>query len=261
MEITTKTLWDQRRYLLGWALGLGAAALVYTGSYAVFDVSTLTGIADSIPPDLAEAFGWTDFTSASGYLGSTVFGLVVPVLTMIFAIGAGARFLAGDEEDGVLELTAAHPVSRSSLVLQKAAALTIECLLMGVVVFVVVAGLLGPTGIDVPVSSVAAATLQLVLLGLVMGATALAVGGFVGRRGVVLGVAAAVAVFAFFADTIVRQVDGLAWIEDLSFFHYYGGSTVLDEGLVVGDSLVLAGSIAVLVALAVVGFRRRDIGV
>ena len=97
-DILTKTLWDQRRFLMGWAVGLGSASLVYTGSYAMFDISTLGDLSDSLDPALIEAFGWEDFTSPSGYLGSTVYGLVVPVLMMVFAIAVGARVLAGDEE-------------------------------------------------------------------------------------------------------------------------------------------------------------------
>lgn len=260
-EVLTKTLWDQRRFLLGWAIGLGSAALLYTASYAMFDVSTLGDLTEYMDPDLIEAFGWGNFASPSGYLGSTVFGLIVPVLAMVFAIGAGARFIAGDEEDGILELTATHPVSRVSLMLQKAGALALECLLMAVVVFVVVATMLGPVGLEVSLGSVAAACLQVFLLALVMGSFALALGGFVGRRGLVLGVAAALTVFAFFADTIVQQVDGLEWVENLSFFHFYGGAAVLDEGLVIGNSIVLAASTLVFIALGIVGFNRRDIGV
>lgn len=260
-EVLTKTIWDQRRFLLGWAIGLGGAALLYTASYAMFDVSTLDDLTAYMDEELIAAFGWENFSSPSGYLGSTVYGLVVPALAMVFAIGVGARFIAGDEEDGILELTATHPVSRTSLVLQKAGALTLEMLLMSVVVLVVVAVLLGPVGIEVSLGSVAAASVMLFLLGTTMGSFALAVGGFVGRRGVVIGVASALAVFAFFADNIVQQVEGLEWIENLSFFHFYGGAQVLDEGLVVGDVLVLLVSTLVFIGLAVVGFRRRDIGV
>ena len=260
-EILTKTIWDQRRFLVGWSIGLGAAALMYTASYAMFDVSTLGDLTDYMDPELIEAFGWGNFASPSGYLGSTVFGLVVPILAMVFAIGVGARFVAGDEEDGILELIATHPVSRTSLILQKAGALALECLLMAVVVFLVVASMLGPVGLDVSVAAVAAACLQVFLLALAMGSFALALGCFIGRRGLVIGVAAGLAVFAFFADTIVQQVDGLEWIENLSFFHFYGGAPVLDEGLVLGNSLVLAVASIAFIALGVVAFRRRDIGV
>lgn len=261
IEVLTKTLWDQRRFVVGWAVGLGSAALLYTASYAMFDVSTLDNLTEYMDAALIEAFGWEDFASPSGYLGSTVFGLVVPVLTMIFAIGAGARFIAGDEEDGILELTVTHPVSRTSLVLQKAGALALECLLMAAVVFAVVSVMLGPIGLDVSVGNVGLACVQLFLLALAMGTFALAVGSVVGRRGLVIGIAAALAAFAFFADNIVQQVEGLGWIKNLSFFHFYGGAQVLDEGLVVGDVLVLLVSTLVFIGLAVVGFRRRDIGV
>lgn len=260
-EVLTKTLWDQRRFLLGWAAGLGAAALMYTASYAMFDVSTLDNLTEYMDVALIEAFGWEDFASPSGYLGSTVFGLVVPVLAMIFAIGAGARFIAGDEEDGILELTVTYPISRTSFVLQRAGALALECLLLATVVFIVVSVMLGPIGLEVSVGNVALACVQLFLLALVMGTFALAVGSVMGRRGMVIGIAAALAAFAFFADNIVQQVEGLEWIKNLSFFHFYGGPSVLSEGLVVGDTIILVASSIVFVAVAAFMFDRRDIGV
>jgi len=260
-EVLTKTIWDQRRFILGWAIGLGAAALMYTASYAMFDVSTLDNLTEYMDVALIEAFGWEDFASPSGYLGSTVFGLVVPVLAMIFAIGAGARFIAGDEEDGILELTVTHPLSRTSLVLQKAGALALECLVMAVVVFGVVGAMLGPIGLDVSIGNVALACLQLFLLALTLGTFALAVGAIVGRRGLVIGIAAAMAAFAFFADNIVQQVEGLGWIKNLSFFHFYGAPGVLSDGLIVGDTVILIVSSLVFVAVAVFMFGRRDVGV
>lgn len=260
-EVLTKTLWDQRRFVLGWAVGLGAAALVYTASYAMFDVSTLDNLTEFMDEALIEAFGWEDFASPAGYLGSTVFGLVVPVLVMIFAIGAGARFIAGDEEDGILELTVTHPVSRTSLVLQKAGALALECLAMAAVVFVVVGVMLGPIGLDVSVGNVALACLQLFLLALALGTFTLAAGAVVGRRGLVIGIAAGLAAFAFFADNIVQQVEGLEWIKNLSFFHFYGGASVLSDGLLVGDTVILILSSVVFVAVAATMFDRRDVGI
>jgi hypothetical protein len=122
-DIWTKTLWDQRRTLLGWAIGFAAVSLVYGGFYPFAATPEYSELIDSLPPGLAEAFGWGDISSPHGYLGSTVFGILGPVLAIVMAIGLGARAIAGSEEDGSLELLIAHPVSRTRVVLQKTAAL------------------------------------------------------------------------------------------------------------------------------------------
>jgi beta-exotoxin I transport system permease protein len=259
-EIATKSLWDQRRSFLGWGVGLGTAAAVYTGFFAVVEPDTFGGMLDSFPPDLLQAFGWTDISSPSGYLGATVYGLVVPILTIVFTIALGAKYLAGDEEAGTLELTVTHPVTRTSILLQRAVGIAIAGFGASIVVFLVVLALRSPVGLEVPVGNIAAATLQLGLLAVVFGTLALSVGAITGRRGLVLGVSAAVAVFAYFADTVIPQVKSLAWLENLSFFNYYDGAAALRDGMNPTKSLVLVVSALVLTGIGVVAFNRRDIG-
>ncbi|MFZ0625742.1 MAG: ABC transporter permease subunit [Acidimicrobiia bacterium] len=259
-EILTKSLWDQRRAFLGWGIGLGAAAAVYTGFFAVVEPDTFAGMLDTFPPDLLQAFGWTDISSPSGYLGATVYGLVVPILTIVFAIAVGTRYLAGDEEAGTLELTITQPVSRTSVFLQRAAAMAVAGFGAAAVVLVVVLALRAPVGLEIQIGNIAASSLQLALLAVVFGSLALMVGAVRGRRGVVLGVSAAVAVFAYFADTVIPQVEGLAWLENLSFFNYYDGAAVLKDGLDPAKTLVLIASALILVGIGAIAFNRRDIG-
>lgn len=260
LEITRKSLWDQRKNLVGWAIGLAGATFIYTGVYGIFDPTEFDVIVETLPEEILKAFGWDNFASPSGYLGSTVYGLVIPILTVVFAIALGARLLAADEEAGTLELTATYPVSRISLVLERTLALAIACFGMATVVFAVVAVLSGPVDLNVPLNKILAASFQLALLALVFGTMAMAIGGFTGRRGIVIGAAAAVAVVSYFGSTIVLQISGLAWFEGLSIFYYYGGSTVLEEGFVAGHALILFGLSVGFAALAACSFNRRDIG-
>lgn len=48
--------------------------------------------------------------SPEGYLNGQYFNLLAPLLLLIFAIGFGARTLAGEEREGTLELVLATPV-------------------------------------------------------------------------------------------------------------------------------------------------------
>jgi len=260
LEITRKALWDQRKNLLGWTIGLAGATFIYTGVYGIFDPTEFDTIMDSLPETMVQAFGWENMASPSGYLGSTVYGLVVPVLTVIFAIAFGTRLLAADEEAGTLELIVTYPVSRISLVLQRALTVAVAGLGVATVVFAVAALLAGPVELEVPLDNLLAASFQLGLLALVFGTLVMAIGGFVGRRGVVMGAAAAVAVVSYFGATIVPQIAGLEWFQNLSVFHFYDGAGVLEDGFVATDALILIGLSVILVALAAVGFNRRDIG-
>jgi ABC-2 type transport system permease protein len=261
LDVLTKSLWDTRRSFLGWAIGLAGAAGVYTSSYALIEPTSYEAVIDAFPPEILDAMGWDDIATPTGYLGSTVFGLVVPILTVIFAIAVGARFLAGDEEAGTMELTLTHPVSRASLVLQRAGAALLSGLGAGVVVGLAVMGLAGPVGLDVPASRIIAASLSLGLLAVAFAMLAIALGAWIGRRGVVLGVCSTVAVFAYFASTVLTTVDGFEWLDKTSLFYYYGGQEILETGLSVANLVVLILVSIVLLVAAVIGFQRRDVGV
>lgn len=261
VHILSKSLWDARRSFLGWAIGLAGAAGIYTSSYALIEPMSYEEVIESFPQELLEAMGWDEIATPTGYLGSTVFGLVVPILTVIFAIAVGTRFLAGDEEAGTMELTLTHPVSRTSLVLERAGAALLAGLGAGTVVCVAVIALAGPVGLDVPASRIIAASFSLGLLAVAFAMLAIALGAWIGRRGIVLGICSAVAVYAYFASTVLTTVDGLEWLDKTSLFFYYGGQQILDTGLSIGNMVVLVVVSSILLIAAVLGFDRRDVGV
>jgi ABC-2 type transport system permease protein len=259
-DIWTKTLWDHRRALLGWAVGLLAVTLIYGGFYPFVATPSYAELMDNLPPGLAEAMGWDDISSPAGYLGATVFGILGPVLTIVFSIGTGARAIAGEEENGHLELLIAQPVTRTEVVVQRAFALLVALLSLGLVVWLGMVALRGSIDLEIPLAHLAAASLNLALLGATFGALALFVGGFTGRRGLVIGVSAGVAVLAYLANGVAPQVEAIAWMQELSPFHWFDGSATLRDGFRLGDTALLAGVAVALVMGAAVAFSRRDVG-
>lgn len=260
-DVWTKTLWDQRRTLIGWAIGFALVSVVYGGFYPFAATPEYAELIEGMPPGIAEAFGWDEISSPHGYLGSTVFGILGPVLAIVMAIGLGSRAIAGSEEDGSLELLIAQPVSRVRVVLQKTAALAIVALGAGAVVLVAILAIKGPIDLDLPNSHLAAASFNLALFGLFFGAVAILLGAITGRKAVAVGGTAGLAVAAFLANGLAPQVDALAWMQNISPFYWANGSSVLRDGLDPVLTLVLAGASVVAIAAAAVAFDRRDVGV
>ena len=56
-------------------------------------------------------------------------------------------------------------------------------------------------------------------------------------------------------------MEAIAWSRDVSPFHYYSGGQPLVNGWQLADGLILLAATVGLVALGVVGFRRRDVAV
>ena len=58
-----------------------------------------------------------------------------------------------------------------------------------------------------------------------------------------------------------RPRHSFAWSRDVSPFRYYSGGQLLVNGWQLADGLILLVAAVVLVAIGVVGFRRRDVAV
>lgn len=261
-NVFTKTLWDQRRGILIWAFAIAAVGVTYAAFYPSINSPEMAAALEAYPQGLLDALGFTDITSPAGYLGSTTYGILGPILMIIFAASLGTRAIAGEEEAGRLDVLLAHPVERWQVVVQRAGALLVAVALAGLVVFAAMVAIRGVAGLEgVSVENLAAASVQLVLLALLFGCLALATGAVTGSRGITWGVVAVVAVLTYFANTLGPSVDAIAWTQDLSPFFYFSGGRPLAEGWQLGDAAILAVVSLVLLAIAVAGFGRRDVAV
>jgi ABC-2 type transport system permease protein len=261
-SVFSKFLWDQRRGILLWAVGLAAVGAGYAAFYPTLNSPEMIEFMEAYPREIMDAMGITDLTSPEGYLGGTTYGLLGPLLIIFIAASIGGRAVAGEEEAGRLDAILAHPVTRASLVIQRALAMVVAIAVPGAVLLAAMAALAGPAEFgEIGVANLAAASVQLVLLGVFFGALALAIGAITGSRGLALGAVALVAVLTYFANNLGPSVDWLAWSEGLSPFHWYAGEEALRGGLQVTGSLLLIGVSIVLVTLGAIGFQRRDVAV
>ena len=258
-DVWTKTLWDQRRSLLGWSIGFAAVSLIYASFFPVAATPEYEEIIGRMPPGFVDAFGWEDISSPSGYLGSTVYGLLGSVLIAVMAIGLGARAIAGSEEDGGLEMLISMPVTRTKVVVHKSIALLVATFMAGVVVFLAVLAIREPLELDIPMANLAAASLNLALLGGLFGTFAILIGSISGKRGLAIGAGAGVAVFAFLVDGLAPQLDSIAWMQKLSPFYWFDATGTLKDGLAPAMTLLLAGVTIVFAIAAIATFNRRDV--
>jgi ABC-2 type transport system permease protein len=184
------------------------------------------------------------------------FFVFLPLLLMAFAVTQANRWSA-DEEDGRLELVLSTPQPRLRVLLGRFAALTTATVIIAVLTLAATAVALAATGLKLDGGNLAAATLSMIPLGLLIAAIGYLLSGWL-RTAVDTGLLSFLLVIWFF---ITFVGPGLNWSDAalrLSAFYYYG--TPLLHGLPLGDTLgVLAVAVAAL-ALASVRFVRKDIG-
>ncbi len=211
------------------------------------------------PEALMAAFGGGDMSTPEGWYQIETFGLMAPIALMIVTIAVGARALAGEEERRTMGLLLANPIKRSKIVIEKAWAMVVCAITVGFATFagVVAGSLLGGLGMDI--GNIAATCLLVTLLGLVIGALALALSAATGRGNVaVFGSIGAAAVF-YLAASFLPLSESVAGYAKWSPYYYYLSSDPLLTGMDWGHGAILAGLTLGLVALSVVLFQRRDL--
>ena len=261
-ELARRGLRDHRRALVGWCLGVAAYVALIASIFPSIEGSPeLDDLIASYPDVLKSLFGLesgASITSGAGYLDAELFGLMLPLLVLVLAIGSGARAIAGEEDAGRLELVLSYPLRRRDAVLAKGAAVAVEVLVVCAVAGIVLLAFDPLVGLDLSTTRLLEAVASLVALGVLHGWLALAVGATVPSRALAIGVPAGLAASAY----LVNGLHGLAgWLDPFRFLSSFWlvGSSPLGGGVdLVGVLVVLVAALAVLAAGAWL-IERRDL--
>jgi ABC-2 type transport system permease protein len=263
-NVVLKTLRDRRRSLLFWGLGLMALAAMLIAFYPVIrDATFISEYLESFPEEFLALFAGevTDYGSPEGFLNGELFFLMYPLLMMVFAIGFGSGAIAGEEENGTLDLLLSNPLNRWRLVLEKFTAMIICTLLLTIVFWATLAigGAIIDMGLDL--LRLAAVCFSGFLLAIAYGAIALAVGCARGKRGLSIGVAGALGVYGYMLNALAPLIDWLEPFQVASPFYYYIDANPLSNGLDPLHAAVLIGLTLLFLGISVVAFERRDLAV
>ena len=144
------------------------------------------------------------------------------------------------------------------MILGRFAALSTATVVISLVTLVVTVVVSSAIGLTLDRSHVAAATLSMIPLGLLVAAIGYLFSGWL-RAAVETGLLSFLLVIWFFISFIGPSLNFPDAALRLSAFYYYG--TPLLNGLPVFDSLVVVAAGAVALALASLRFMRKDIGV
>ena len=259
-ELLRRGLLDHRRALVGWCVGIvGYCLLVASIFPSIKGSADFNKLVENYPDALKSLFGLSSggsITSGAGFMDAELFSLMLPLLVLVLAIGSGARTLAGEEENGRLELVLAYPLRRSSAVLAKAGAVAAEVVAVCIVGFVGLLALSGIFGLDLDVGKLAAAFGSLAVLGVFYGWLSIAVGAIWPSKLLALGLPGGYAAAAY----LVGGLHDLAgWLDPLRFLSPFWlvGQQPLQNGVRGwGVLVVLAAAVAVLLAGSALAERR-----
>lgn len=256
------TLRRLRGQLFGWSLGVFLYALMMSAFFS--SIATMgdqfEALLESYPPEFLAFFPRIEeFSSPVGYLDTYYFSYM-PLILGIFAIGAGARLLVGDEEEGILDLVLAHPVTRSQLFWGRFAGYLCA---LGVVIGV---GWLGwvlmaaESGLNLSMLELLLPNLPLLALLVLFGALGLMLSLLLPSRRMASGLTAALLVSNFLLIGISGLNRDLEPVYELTPFYFNQGASAI-QGLNLSWLLGLLGAGLVFILVAWWRFLGRDIRV
>jgi len=260
-SIYLKTLRDYRVAIAGWGIGMGLTIVSPMASVAAL---IKTPEARAQLASLAQQFKWAADPVAAGTVGGyATFKIGIFIMLMaVWPLLAASRTLRGEESTGVLDILLSLPRTRSSVAVQKVAAIWTALLLMGAIV-----GLLAYVGgakfkgefglVDGLLFG-----LNLALICAVFGAISLFVSQFTQERTTAAGVTGALLIVFIAIDMVHRVIPNTDWFSHLSPIYYYNLSKPLvpSFGISVGGMLLMLALTLVLTVAAIALFVRRDAG-
>jgi ABC-2 type transport system permease protein len=241
---------------LWWTLGIAAFAgwMVYVVQLME---SKLSGLLSGSPTmaNLIKNLGGGDVSVNAGFLSAMFFFL--PLFLMAFVVTQVNRWSA-DEGDGRLELVLATPQSRPAVLLGRFAALGTATVAIAVITLIVSAGAAAASGLSLDSGHLAAATLGMIPLGLLIAALGYLASGWL-RTAADTGLLSFVLAAWFFISFIGPELKLPDATLRLSAFYYYG--TPLLHGLQLTSVLGVLAVAALALGLGTLRFARKDIGV
>ena len=258
-----KTIWERRAGLVWWVLGLAALAMLTVAFWPTLrDQNSLTDFLDSLPPGLLALFGVENvdaLLTPAGFVSSRLYASIGPILLIAFAVSVGTRVIAGEEERGTMDLLLSQPVTRTRIVMEGLAAMVLLVAVLATTLVVVLLATNPVFDLELTVTVVLAANVGVLLLAVLHGALALAVGSLTGNRPLTLGVATAVIVFGWFINGLAEIVEQLEPFQRVSPFHWFLQGSPLTNGFDWPANILMAGVAGAFTGVAVWGFNRRDV--
>lgn len=259
ITLVTRTLRDQRRLFIGWAVGLSSILLIMGAMWpSIRDMPALNEMLSGYPEGMRELFNIDAMTTGMGFFNTELFTLVLPAMFIAFGVTRGAALIGGEEEAGIIEVLLVTPLSTTTLYLSRAVALFVSVAILGAMVFVMTLVTSALFSMGVGALEAAIGTLAMCLLGLEFGYLAFAVGAMTGRRGLALAIGGVAAVAAYVVYVAGLLVDALDPLLPWSPFYQALEGGPLTSTFPPRLGLLVLGALVVLVA-AIPVFSRRDI--
>jgi ABC-2 type transport system permease protein len=215
---------------------------------------------ENLPPAAIQLFGGSaDFFSPVGYLNSQIFFITLPMTLGILGITIGHGIVGKEEQDLTIESLLARPVSRTKLLLSKAAAGVIILTSVSLVCMVTTVVMARMVKLDVSSRLIILASVACWLLALSFAAIAFLFSSLGRARAAGIGITAFIALGGYIISSLAGTVDWLKNPAKVFPFHYYDSNGILRQTYDWKNLCFFAAIIIGCALISWISFRRRDL--
>jgi ABC-2 type transport system permease protein len=253
-----------RGQILGWGLSLGLLAGFLTAFYDTIaeQKESYMQLLSGYPKEMWALFatsGVAQMFTPAGYLNLEFFSYMTLVVG-IFAVLAGGTLLAGDEENGTLDLILGHPVSRTALFAGRSLAFLTAAIAILAVTWLGFALVVPGTVMDVDAGELALPMVSLFGILALFGSLALLLSMLLPSGRAAAMTSGIAMVGCYFINVLANIDDSLEPLAKVLPFRYYQGGLAID-GMNWGEWSAMLAVSALFVLIAWWRFMRRDIRV
>jgi ABC-2 type transport system permease protein len=264
IPIFANTLSRFRGQILGWGISLGLLAWLMTLFYDTIaeQKENYIKLMADYPKEMLAFFSTgsvMEMFTPSGYLNLEFFSYMT-IIIGIFVVLAGGGLLAGDEENGTLDLILAHPVSRSILFAGRSLAFLAATLAILAITWLGFVIAVPSTVMDVTAGELALPLVSLFGILAIFGTLALLLSMLLPSQRMAAMTSGIFLVGCYFINAMSKINGDLEPVAKLLPFRYYQGGLAID-GMNWGQWAVMIGVSALFVIAAWWRFERRDIRV
>jgi ABC-2 type transport system permease protein len=264
IAILANSLTRFRGQIIGWGLSLALLAGFLTAFYDTIaeQKESYLQLLSGYPKEMWAIFatsGVAQMFTPAGYLNLEFFSYMTLVVG-IFAVLAGGTLLAGDEENGTLDLILGHPVSRTALFAGRSLAFLIAAIAILAVTWLGFALVVPGTVMDVDAGELALPMVSLFGILALFGSLALLLSMLLPSGRAAAMTSGIAMVGCYFINALANIDDSLEPLAKVLPFRYYQGGLAID-GMNWGEWSAMLAVSALFVLIAWWRFMRRDIRV
>ncbi len=262
--LTGKGIWDRRKTLMWWGIGMALYVILNVAFFPSLKEESFSELFESVPEAMLAAFGIQDIAALStgvGYVNSQLYDGFGTILVAAWAIAIGATTLSSEEDSKTMDMLLALPLSRTRVVLEKWLAMVALMAAISAVIFLVLVASNPIWDLNLTMAGMVWVNVGLALLSVLFGTVAMAVSAVSGRRGLAIGVSGGLMALFFLLYGLGSVVESLRSIRGASPFYWYLDSVPLAGAASISGFLGMASVTLLLLAVAIRGFNRRDVGI